>query len=619
MNGVKHSIRCSLIFAAACSATGSGLVFAQAKNDIEKQREKPITTENPYLAEAWQQVDQQNYFDALSLIGVNQRRAARSNLEGADPQIDADRSDWLAALSAIGFGFPDRASDTLEELGDRTPTTKLRGAALLELAKLQYERGMLEAAEATLKTLDDRLPRYKKVNRIDLLSRAALAQGRFEDAADILNDIGQSQMDPYMRYNLAVSYIKTGQEKRGLKLMGRVGQLPIRDLQTHALRDRANLALGYSLLDQGNGGTARPVLERIRIDGPFSSQALLGVGWAQLAPDGKIIPEIADDLLDDEDPLNQLNAIGIMVRPRRSEDLFGRLGLRPLRAKESARIAGTRINKALIAWVELLERTPIDEAITESWLAVPFALQKLGAHEQALELYLTGIEKLDARRLELAKNKERIRSNRMLNTMAAKEPDSEAGWNWPINELPDAEETYLLSDLIATTPYQEGVKNYRDIRMLRRRLGRWRLAIESLLAQSTGRSNRGLNIEFLIGQTRMSYQRQYTDLDIDLSLDEKLSNRGSIVEDIIIERYPKRLKLSAVPQNFGGQTKDLRQMIPRIEQQYAKLGAAETDQAALLQVLAENEIDAQDEILKRYLIEARFAAARLFESGIERE
>ena len=47
-----------------------------------------------------------------------------------------------------------------------------------------------------------------------------------------------------------------------------------------SLRDKANLALGFALLQAQRAAEARPILERVRLEGPFSSMALLGVGWA---------------------------------------------------------------------------------------------------------------------------------------------------------------------------------------------------------------------------------------------------------------------------------------------------------------------------------------------------
>jgi tetratricopeptide (TPR) repeat protein len=47
--------------------------------------------------------------------------------------------------------------------------------------------------------------------------------------------------------------------------------------------DKANLALGFALLQAQRPADAKPILERVRLEGPYSSKALLGVGWADSA------------------------------------------------------------------------------------------------------------------------------------------------------------------------------------------------------------------------------------------------------------------------------------------------------------------------------------------------
>ena len=47
-----------------------------------------------------------------------------------------------------------------------------------------------------------------------------------------------------------------------------------------SLRDKANLALGYAFLQDDQPLAAKPALQRVRLEGPFSNKALLGVGWA---------------------------------------------------------------------------------------------------------------------------------------------------------------------------------------------------------------------------------------------------------------------------------------------------------------------------------------------------
>jgi hypothetical protein len=53
------------------------------------------------------------------------------------------------------------------------------------------------------------------------------------------------------------------------------------------------------------------------------------------------------------------------------------------------------------------------------------------------------------------------------------------GWLWQLQKLPDAPQTRYLYHLLASHEFQEGLKNYRDLRIMQRNLDRWR---ESLAA-----------------------------------------------------------------------------------------------------------------------------------------
>ena len=58
--------------------------------------------------------------------------------------------------------------------------------------------------------------------------------------------------------------------------------------------DRVNATLGYTLLDQSQGLKAAEAFRRVRAPGPYATAALLGLGWALLAPpDGEAVAETA--------------------------------------------------------------------------------------------------------------------------------------------------------------------------------------------------------------------------------------------------------------------------------------------------------------------------------------
>ena len=53
-----------------------------------------------------------------------------------------------------------------------------------------------------------------------------------------------------------------------------------RDEEFRSLRDRANVALGFTALTEGDPKAARSYLERVRLKSLQSNKALLGFGWA---------------------------------------------------------------------------------------------------------------------------------------------------------------------------------------------------------------------------------------------------------------------------------------------------------------------------------------------------
>jgi hypothetical protein len=53
------------------------------------------------------------------------------------------------------------------------------------------------------------------------------------------------------------------------------------------------------------------------------------------------------------------------------------------------------------------------------------------------------------------------------------------GWYWQLQNLPDAPETRYLYHLLATHEFQEGLKNYRDLRLMQRNLAAWSLSVQA--------------------------------------------------------------------------------------------------------------------------------------------
>ena len=212
----------------------------------------------------------------------------------------------------------------------------VRNRAWFYLGKVWYARGYLDRAERAIKEVRGRLSPDLEAERLHLLSNILMRQQRFDEAIALLNAWrgrkDQSDWLAYAQYNLGVALVRKGLVSEARS----VPHAPWASIQSgrrelRSLRDRANLALGYAYLQNNQPALAKPVLERVRLDGPFSNKALLGVGWADAAE-------------------GQFQA-------------------------------------ALTPWMELRDRNLLDSAVQEAYLAIPYAFAKLNANAQAAENY----------------------------------------------------------------------------------------------------------------------------------------------------------------------------------------------------------------------------------------
>jgi len=235
------------------------------------------------------------------------------------------------------------------------------------------------------------------------------------EAAGALQGAANDDWAPFGRFNLGVALVRSGDDAEGRRWLESVGNMPVHSDEQRALRDRANLALGYSLLQAQAAEQAIAALGRVRLDGPFSNRALLGLGWAA-----------AD------------------VR---------------------------RPDRALVPWLELREGRLLDAAVQESFLAVPYAYAKLASSGQAARQYRLAVDAYAAEAGRIDESIAAIRQGGFLDAILAAAPtDEPIGWFWQLEQAPDAPHTRYLYHLLASHEFQEGLKNYRDLRLMQRSL-----------------------------------------------------------------------------------------------------------------------------------------------------
>jgi len=528
---------------------------------------------------------------------------------------------WRLAESYLAFGMRARAEQLYRELAVTTTDHLALGRARLRLSEFLYARGFLAESTSSMMRMREKLPTPLQVQWQDLLSRTLSAQGNYGDTIEVLTEMKTTdQQSSYTRYNLAVALINSGREKEGETILDRIGRTTARDTEMAALRDKANLTLGYHFLKKQQGGTAKGVLGRVRVEGPFSNRALLGMGWAELAPEGERQKKVDTDATGSEpNPLASLATLGILLNPARlEEDAYKRAGLRNFKLERIPKNEEANLRRAMVPWAELINRDPMDPAVQEGMLAIPFALDRVGAHIEAQQFYEKAVGLLEESRKRIDTASTQIKASRMVETIVRRDIDSEAGWNWRLRDLPDAPETFYLQSIIAQNRYQEALKNYRDVRFLSRNLEGLKGRVEQLDAVQATRTPDNSNVIGQLARAKAGRKAEKPKLKLKLKADVLLTTPYAAPFTFEPNR-PLRLTLSAAPARFNGVRERAAGLIERLGGVQARVATATTEQSTVLQQIALGELAAQHKLIGQYLVEARFALARIYEDRLSQK
>ena len=318
-----------LALAAACA----GLLAATGA--AARDKHTGIVVQDLAYGEVLFDFFQEDYFAALTRLLA--ARAARG-----DPHHAAESELMLGGLY-LSYGEHRLAGEIFDRVLAQSVDPALNDRAWFFLAKIWYQRGYLEESAAALGRINDALPERAGARAADVACARCSWHRAVSMTRSLLSRAGGVRADEwvgYAKYNIGVTLVRLGRIEEGARVLDEVGQLEPKNAELAALRDKANLALGYAWLQAAHPVEAKPSLERVRLTGPFSNKALLGVGWSDAE----------------------------------TKDYRG----------------------ALAPWLELRNRNLLDSAVQESLLAVPYAFAQLGADKQAADHYVDAIEAFTA-------------------------------------------------------------------------------------------------------------------------------------------------------------------------------------------------------------------------------
>lgn len=354
---------------------------------------------------------QDDYFDSITRL-----LAARQLGRVAHTPEEAE---LLLGGLYLSLGEHVEAGKIFEALLKKNTSEFVRNRAWFYLGKVWYQRGYLEESERALRLVSDKIDQRINAERYMLLAQLMMRRGRYDDAIAALgNWHGSPDWTAYAQFNLGVALVRRGRLPEAIGYLDRVGNIPTRSEELLALKDKANLALGFALLQAHREAEAKPILQRVRLEGPYSSKALLGVGWADAG-----------------------------------------MG---------------EFKRALIPWLELSKRSLVDSAVQESFLTVPYAYAQLSATGQAAEYYNSAIQSFDDELKRIDDSIEGIRTGKLLDRLLDDDKKDTLTWYWQLSTVPNAPESRYLYTLLASNEFQEGLKNYREINFMSRNLDDWR-------------------------------------------------------------------------------------------------------------------------------------------------
>ena len=280
--------------------------------------------------------------------------------------------------------------------------------------------------------------------------------------------------DAITHYNEAVASIAEGKAAQGIAILEEMGRSDAADSGSLALRDQANITLGYYYLRQREGQSAIPVFSRVRAVGPYASRGLLGLGWAFLAPPGAAQKSAEGPRPDQPDS----QRIGVVLRPRLTADIAKLRRDLPFRLRQATGENELALRRALVPWVELTGRDPTDPAVQEGMLAIAYSLNHLGAYEEARERYVKIVDLLEQVRGWFDQAIAHVGSGRMAAIIKAGGGDSYWPWwvtdlpvrHWWLAELPGvpmpkAPDTFYFERLLADGEFQDAAQDYRDLNL----------------------------------------------------------------------------------------------------------------------------------------------------------
>jgi tetratricopeptide repeat protein len=399
---------------------GFGVASALAAGPCESRDLRDL-----YFGEALYQANQGHYFEALERLD-----AELASHNGVDePQRDSLQFHIGEAEFSVGdfelyYRMHLRAGRAIKAVLEGAVDESVRNEAAYRLARIHFQKDQAADALQALDRISGKVPVAIRDDVEFLRANVYMALGRPEQAAAVLKRLqGAQSLTGFAAYNLGIAMLQEGHEQEAIAQLDKAGQLSLSGPGPLAIRDKSNMLLGKLMLESTDFTRAQQFFDRVRLDGPFSNQALLSSGWAD--------------------------------------------------------VSAQNFERAVVPWSMLAKREVTDAAVQEALLALPYAYSKLNVHGRAAVLYSDALKSFGEELTKVDASVKSIAEGRFLKALVREEIQQDKGWAIRLRTLPDAPETYYLMQLMASNDFQTALQNYLDLDELRKKMAGWQTNLDA--------------------------------------------------------------------------------------------------------------------------------------------
>ena len=378
-----------------------------------------------YFGESLFHAYQGHYFEALERLdteiaghyGVDE--PARDSL-----QYHIKSAEFSVGDFELNYRMHHRAGRAIKAVLEADVPDPVRNDAAYRLARIHFQKDQPGDALHALDRIHGEVPAEIRDDIEFLRANVYLSLGRPADAAKVLDHLqGSEKLAGFSGYNLGIARLREGKAEEAVEQLEAAGQIAAADPAALAIRDKSNLVLGTLYFEAAQFGPAQHALDRVRLEGPFSNQALLRAGWA------------------DASAMN--------------------------------------FERALVPWSLLAEREPTDAAVQDALLALPFAYSKLSVHGRAAVLYGRAVDSFGKELAKVDASIASIEKGEFLKDLVREEIRQDKDWVIRLRGLPDAPETFYLMALMASHDFQTALQNYLDLEDMRKKMVAWQGSLDA--------------------------------------------------------------------------------------------------------------------------------------------